>query len=120
MNHNEIIYLLRDVEASIIPAGDKVTLAKGVPAYITQSLGGSYTVVVNGNMFRIESEDADADRENADDESNESDGDEHDFEERLPLANPSTCALLYKRYIEAFRPADQELAEQTGYEIVYI
>ena len=60
MNHNEIIYLSRDVEASIIPAGDKVTLAKGVPAYITQSLGGSYTVVVNGNMFRIESEDADA------------------------------------------------------------
>ena len=59
MNHNEIIYLSRDVEASIIPAGDKVTLAKGVPAYITQSLGGSYTVVVNGNMFRIESEDAD-------------------------------------------------------------
>jgi probable FeS assembly SUF system protein SufT len=59
MNHNEIIYLSRDVEVSMIPAGDKVTLAKGVPAYITQSLGGSYTVVVNGNMFRIESEDAD-------------------------------------------------------------
>ena len=60
MNHDEIIYLSRDVEASIVPAGDRVTLAKGVPAYITQSLGGSYTVVVNGNMFRIESHDADA------------------------------------------------------------
>ena len=58
--NNEIITLTRDVEASIVPAGDRVTLAKGVPAYITQSLGGSYTVVVNGNMFRIESEDADA------------------------------------------------------------
>ena len=58
--NNELLTLSRDVEASIIPAGSKVTLAKGVPAYITQSLGGSYTVVVNGNMFRIESEDADA------------------------------------------------------------
>ena len=58
--NNKLITLARDVEASIVPAGDKVTLAKGVPAYITQSLGGSYTVVVNGNMFRIESEDADA------------------------------------------------------------
>ena len=27
---------------------------------ITQSLGGSYTVIVNGNMFRIEGKDADA------------------------------------------------------------
>ena len=59
MNH-ELITLTRDVEASIVPAGDKVTLAKGVPTHITQSLGGSYTVVVKGNMFRIESEDADA------------------------------------------------------------
>ena len=33
---------------------------KGEPAYITQSLGGTYTVVVNGNMFRIDSKDADA------------------------------------------------------------
>ena len=45
---------------SIIPAGDKVTLAKGVPAYMTQSLGGSYTVVVHGNMYRVEGKDADA------------------------------------------------------------
>jgi probable FeS assembly SUF system protein SufT len=58
--NNELINLSRDVDASIVPVGDKVTLAKGVPAYITQSLGGSYTVVVNGNMYRIESQDSDA------------------------------------------------------------
>ena len=52
--------LSRDVEAAIIPAGEKVTLEKGEQAYITQSLGGSYTVIVNGNMFRIEGKDADA------------------------------------------------------------
>ena len=58
--NDELINLSRDVDASIVPVGDKVTLAKGVPAYITQSLGGSYTVVVNGNMYRIESQDSDS------------------------------------------------------------
>jgi probable FeS assembly SUF system protein SufT len=52
--------LARDVEASIVPIGTKVTLQKGEQAHITQSLGGTYTVIVNGNMFRIESKDADA------------------------------------------------------------
>lgn len=52
--------LTRDVDASVVPIGTKVTLQKGETAHITQSLGGTYTVVVNGNMFRIESKDADA------------------------------------------------------------
>ncbi len=52
--------LTRDVEASVVPIGTKVTLQKGETAHITQSLGGSYTVVVNGNMFRIAEKDADA------------------------------------------------------------
>jgi probable FeS assembly SUF system protein SufT len=60
MNTNDPIALARDVEAAIIPVGSKVTLQKGEQAYITQSLGGSYTVIVNGNMFRIEGKDADA------------------------------------------------------------
>src|SRR5438876_9804837 len=60
MNSEEPVTLTREVEASIIPVGERVTLQKGEQAYITQSLGGSYTVVVNGNMFRIEGKDADA------------------------------------------------------------
>ena len=60
MNNNESVPLTRDVEAAMIPVGTKVTLQKGETAYLTQSLGGSYTVVVNGNMFRIEGKDADA------------------------------------------------------------
>ena len=60
MNKDEPITLSRDVDAAIIPVGDRVTLQKGEQAYITQSLGGSYTVIVNGNMFRIEGKDADA------------------------------------------------------------
>jgi probable FeS assembly SUF system protein SufT len=57
---NDSITLARDVEAAVIPVGTKVTLQKGEQATITQSLGGSYTVVVNGNMFRIEGKDCDA------------------------------------------------------------
>ncbi len=52
--------LTRDVEAAVVPVGTKVTLQKGEQAHITQSLGGSYTVIVNGNMFRIADKDADA------------------------------------------------------------
>ncbi len=60
MNSNEPITLTRDVEGPVIPGGTKVTLQKGEQAFITQSLGGTYTVVVNGNMFRLEAKDADA------------------------------------------------------------
>ena len=60
MNSNDPKTLTRDVEASIVPVGTKVTLQKGEQAHVTQSLGGSYTVVVNGNMFRIAGHDADA------------------------------------------------------------
>jgi probable FeS assembly SUF system protein SufT len=60
MNSSEPIALTRDVEAAIVPIGSKVTLQKGEQAYVTQSLGGSYTVLVNGNMFRVEGKDADA------------------------------------------------------------
>jgi probable FeS assembly SUF system protein SufT len=60
MNGNESKTLTRDVEAAVVPVGTKVTLMKGEQAHITQSLGGTYTVIVNGNMFRIEARDADA------------------------------------------------------------
>ncbi|MCL4790159.1 MAG: putative Fe-S cluster assembly protein SufT, partial [Verrucomicrobia bacterium] len=60
MMNNESKTLTRDVEASVVPVGTKVTLMKGEQAYVTQSLGGTYTVIVNGNMFRIDGKDADA------------------------------------------------------------
>lgn len=60
MPSEEQVILSRDCEAAIVPAGTRVTLLKGERATITQALGGSYTVVVNGNMFRIDSRDADA------------------------------------------------------------
>ena len=60
MYSNESVTLTRDVDASVVPVGTKVTLNKGETAHITQSLGGAYTVVVNGNMFRIDGQNADA------------------------------------------------------------
>ena len=51
----------RDVEASEIPAGTKFTIPAGTPVQITQSLGGSYTVMVPmGYLARIDGRDADA------------------------------------------------------------
>jgi probable FeS assembly SUF system protein SufT len=60
MSSDDPVTLTRDVEAAVIPVGNQVTLQKGEQAHITQTLGGSYTVIVNGNMFRIEGKDADA------------------------------------------------------------
>jgi probable FeS assembly SUF system protein SufT len=60
MENNELIELKRDCDASLIPSGDPITLNKGEMVRITQSLGGSYTVLINGNLARIEGSDADA------------------------------------------------------------
>ena len=59
---SELIELARDCEAIQVPAGHKVTLAKGTKAIITQSLGGSYTLDVPsfGGLFRVAGKDADA------------------------------------------------------------
>ena len=53
--------LARDIEATAIPYGEKIPLKAGATVFITQSLGGSYTVVTDmGYMVRIEGTDADA------------------------------------------------------------
>ena len=56
----ESIRLLRDVDAYMIPSGDEVKLLAGNLVRITQALGGNYTVIMNGNMVQISSENADA------------------------------------------------------------
>ena len=50
----------RDCEAVMIPVGDVVMMPAGTVGYITQALGGSFTVFVDGNLFRIAGIDADA------------------------------------------------------------
>ena len=58
----ERIELSRDIQGVQIPAGHTVLLEKGTEVYITQSLGGSYTVQAPayGGLFRITSADVDA------------------------------------------------------------
>jgi len=50
----ERVELTRDVEAVQIPAGVPTTLEKGTQAFITQSLGGAFTLQVPeyGGLFR--------------------------------------------------------------------
>lgn len=50
----------RDCDVVMIPLGDEVTLPAGTVGYITQALGGSFTVFVDGNLFRVSGLDADA------------------------------------------------------------
>jgi len=57
---SESIRLLRDVDAYMVPSGDEVKLLAGNLVRITQALGGNYTVIMNGNMVQIRSENADA------------------------------------------------------------
>ena len=57
---NEPVTLTRDVDAIIVPAGMNVKLRQGQQGFITQALGGSFTVYVEGNLFRISGQDADA------------------------------------------------------------
>ena len=57
---NEPFSLSRDVQAVIIPAGEEIQLPAGTNGFITQALGGSFTVYIEGNLFHIAGTDADA------------------------------------------------------------
>ncbi len=57
--HDEI-KLSREVNAVQIPSGDSMTLPAGTPVFITQRLGGTYTVATSQGLARISSQDADA------------------------------------------------------------
>jgi probable FeS assembly SUF system protein SufT len=57
---HEPITVQRDVEAVMVPAGVAVTLRAGKTGFITQALGGSFTVYIEGNLFRVAGKHADA------------------------------------------------------------
>lgn len=50
---DKTIEVLRAVEGALIPSGTKITLQPGTFVMVTQALGDSYTVYVNGNLVRI-------------------------------------------------------------------
>jgi probable FeS assembly SUF system protein SufT len=55
-----IVVATRDCPARLVPVGTPITIRKDTFVTITQSLGGSYTVMHNGNMARVDGTDADA------------------------------------------------------------
>jgi probable FeS assembly SUF system protein SufT len=57
--HQEI-HLTREVAAIQIPSGDALVLPAGTSVFITQRLGGTYTVATSQGLARISSQDADA------------------------------------------------------------
>lgn len=55
-----LLTVRRDVKGRLVPVGDPVTVPVDSFVTLTQSLGGNYTIVHNGNMVRIDGTDADA------------------------------------------------------------
>ena len=60
MHENTEKTLTRHCAATRIPSGEAITLAKDVRVFITQALGGSYTVATDQGLARIADVDADA------------------------------------------------------------
>jgi probable FeS assembly SUF system protein SufT len=60
MHENTEFTLSRDLEATQIPSGQKMTLEKGTQGVITQTLGGSYTIATPYGLSRVEEKDLDA------------------------------------------------------------
>jgi probable FeS assembly SUF system protein SufT len=57
---NEPFVMQRDARAVIVPAGVEVNLKAGQSGFITQALGGNFTLYIEGNLFRLAGDDADA------------------------------------------------------------
>lgn len=64
MDHgtDDPVKLTRDCQVVAVPAGNTLMLPQGTEVMITQSLGGTYTILVPsyGGLFRLASRDADA------------------------------------------------------------
>ncbi len=61
MRSGEPIRLKRDCEGVMIPSGETVKLAAGSAVWITQRLGGNYSVMTDrGHVVRIAGQDSDA------------------------------------------------------------
>jgi probable FeS assembly SUF system protein SufT len=89
MDDNNFIKISKDCDAVLIPSGDPIILKKGTPVKITQSLGGNYTLYVNGNLVKLDGKDAKAIGKK---DSTESDVTyAKDFDEKLIWEQLKTC-----------------------------
>ena len=58
--YEEIICITRDTVASMVPSGARIVLQQGTEVRVVSSKGDGYTVMIFGNMARIDGKDADA------------------------------------------------------------
>ncbi|MGA0019230.1 MAG: putative Fe-S cluster assembly protein SufT [Steroidobacteraceae bacterium] len=59
-HQHEAFVLSRDTPAVMVPSGDAIELKAGLSGFITQALGGSFTLYIEGNLYRLSGENADA------------------------------------------------------------
>lgn len=62
MSADNSVKIGREVEVIRIPSGEMITLPTGTPVIVTQSLGGSYTLLVptQAGLYRLDGRDGDA------------------------------------------------------------
>ena len=60
MSEQRLVSTVRECPGRLVPVGSPVTIPAHTFVTITQSLGGNYTVVHQGNMVRVDGTDADA------------------------------------------------------------
>src|SRR5690606_8899405 len=61
MSHShESFVIQREVDAVMVPSGLPIRLQPGLAGFISQALGGSFTLYIEGNLYRLSGADADA------------------------------------------------------------
>ena len=60
MSEQRMVVTQRECPGRLVPVGTPVTIPANTFVTITQSLGGNYTIVHQGNMIRVDGTDADA------------------------------------------------------------
>ena len=57
---HEPFIIQREVDAVMVPSGHEIKLQPGLAGFISQALGGSFTLYIEGNLYRPAGSDADA------------------------------------------------------------
>ncbi len=87
----EIVKLNREIIAVLVPDGQKVRIPAETQCGITQALGGSFTIYIEGRLFRVNGEDADALGKPTPPPITLPEGADEDEVERLVWAQLKTC-----------------------------
>ncbi len=56
----EWVTVARELEARLVPVGTAIRIPEGSNVMITQAMGGSFTVMIDGNLAMIDGNDSDA------------------------------------------------------------